>query len=88
MKDFIYSNNLNNKKHNIITRCGRYALLSRENELTPYIVACGYNDDDGEWNQGYYFYRLSDAAKEYEELSGNYCVKCPNTNDGCVICKR
>ena len=51
------------KRVNIITRCGRYALLSRKNSITPFIVACGYDDKTGEWNQGYYFCRLSNAAK-------------------------
>ena len=75
-------------KRTIIKRCGRYALISRENELTPYIVACGYDDKTGEWNQGYYFNLLSNAEKEFEELSGYACGQCPNVNDGCVICKR
>ena len=72
----------------VIARCGRYALISRENELTPYIVACGYNDKNGEWNQGYYHTKLSNAAKEFEELRGYACAECPNVNDGCVICKK
>ena len=75
-------------KHNVIARCGRYALISRKNDLTPYIVACGYDDKTGEWNQGYYYNKLSNAAKEYEELSGYACAECPNVNDGCVIGKR
>ena len=75
-------------KRNIIKRCGRYALISRDSTVTPYIVACGYDEKTGEWNQGYYFANLSNAAKEFEELSGYACAKCPNVNDGCVICKR
>jgi len=75
-------------KHNIIARCGRYALISRENPITPYIVACGYDDKTGEWNQGYYFTLLSNAANEYAELSGFCCAHCPNANAGCVICKK
>ena len=88
MKDFTYHNNQNNKKHNIIARCGRYALLKRKDRLTPYIVACGYDGKTGEWNQGYYFAQLSNAAKEHEELSGYFCAECPNANDGYIICKR
>jgi len=82
-------NDMKKKKHNIIARCGRYALLlNRKDILTPYVVACGYDNKTGEWNQGYYFAKLSNAAKEYEELSGYACTECPNVNDGCVICKR
>ena len=86
--------NLNEKgvkrrTRSVIARCGRYALiLNRKDILTPYVVACGYDGKSGEWNQGYYYNRLSKAAKEYEELSGYACAKCPNVNDGCVICKR
>ena len=75
-------------QHGILKRCGRYALIKRDNPAVPYIVACGYDGKTGEWNQGYYFDRLSSAAKEFEELSGYACAKCPNVNDGCVICKR
>ena len=89
MKKTIYSNTLNNKKHKILLRCGRYALLlNHKDKLTPYVVACGYDDKTGEWNQGYYFALLSNAAKEFGELSGYACAFCPNVNDGCVICKR
>ena len=76
------------KKHTVIKRCGRYALISREDILTPYIVACGYAEKTCEWNQGYYYDLLSEAAKKFEEWSGYACAKCPNVNDGCVICKR
>ena len=53
------------KKHRVLLRCGRYALLKRRNELTPYIVACGYDVKTGEWNQGYYHRLISDAMSVY-----------------------
>lgn len=75
-------------KHIILKRCGRYALLNRDNPTTPYVVACRYNGKTGEWNQGYYFAEPTNAEKEFEELGGYACAKCPNVNDGCVICER
>ena len=71
----------------VIRRCGRYALIKREHPATPYIVACGYDDKTGEWNQGYYYALLTSASKDFWELSRD-CAKCPDVNDGCIICKR
>lgn len=36
----------------ILLQNGRYALIDRGHE---YVVACGYNEEAGEWSQGYYY---------------------------------
>ena len=75
-------------KHKVLKRCGRYALLEREHNDIKFIVACGYNAESGEWNQGYYFCGYQAALAEFRDLSGSACALCAHVNDGCIVCKR
>ena len=75
-------------KHQLLKYCGRYAFVEREVPNQRYVVACGYDSEMGEWNQGYYFEDEQAALQYFRELSGFFCVKCPNANELHAVCKR
>ena len=72
-------------KYNIILRNGRYALLEME---TQYVVACGFDETNQQWAQGYYYTHwntseivkqrmLSAALEYYRTLTENdYIPRC------------
>lgn len=46
---------------------GNVAVLKNdlENDPQPYVIAYGYDIDNGTWNYGKYFSELSDAKKSF-----------------------
>lgn len=46
---------------------GNVAILKNnlENDPQPYVIAYGYDIDNGTWNYGKYFSELSDAKKSF-----------------------
>jgi len=67
-------------EHKLLERAGRYAVIKRENDTTPYVSCCGYCDKTRTWNQGYYFATLEKAMTDYKERVSWACCDCEHRN--------
>jgi len=67
------------KNHEVLERCGRYALIERwQNNDVPYVVACGYCDKTGAWGAGHYYTDLQDATSDFNDRISDFCSSCEN----------
>lgn len=65
-------------KHKLLARAGRYAVIRRQNDITPYVVCCGYCDKTHTWGSGFYFTTLREAMADYNERTSYACHDCEN----------
>ena len=65
-------------KNKILVRAGRYAVIKRENDTTPFVVCCSYCDRTGTWGNGFYFKKLGEALADVMERLNYACLECEN----------
>jgi len=68
------------KKHKLLRRAGRYALIEMQTGLPEYVVCCSYCDKTGTWGAGFYFAELNEAIADYNERVSWCCCDCENRN--------
>ena len=65
-------------EHKLLARAGRYAVIRRQDDTTPFVVCCSYCDKTKTWGAGFYFKTLRDAMTDYNERVNQYCLDCEN----------
>ena len=65
-------------EHKLLARLGRYAVIERQNDTTPYVVCCSYCDKTKTWGAGFYFGTLEKAMADYNERISWVCCDCEN----------
>ena len=73
-------------KYNIILRNGRYALLEME---TQYVVACGFDETNQQWAQGYYYthWNTSEIVKQRMLSAALECYRNLTETDYITRCR-
>lgn len=66
---YIYNNN--NNIYKVVEKSGAYMLLQNIKEnVTPFVVAYGYDEMNYSWSSGKYYAKFEEAEKEFRKSVG------------------